>query len=129
MNHYQSILVKYIAFTSIALLAGIIICIIGIVVTKKLRLEKFFYFLTIALMIFFMIIAIPNLVNCSLDLYYSSYETYEGMCNSPARDTLTLYDENQTKLFSAVSSPSGENQLHVVYSKRSKIALEVVTVD
>ena len=129
INHYQSILSKNIVFTAIALILGIAICVIGIVITKKLQLEKIYYFLAFALIITFVILAIPHLIKCSLDLCYGSYETYTGMCNSPSRDTLILYDEDQTKLLSAVSSPSGENQLYVVYSQRSKIALEVVKLD
>jgi amino acid permease len=129
VNHYQSILLKNIVFTGMALILGVAICVVGIVVTKKLQLEKIYYFLAGALIVVFIFFAVPHLLKCSLDLRDGSYETYTGMCNSPSRDTLILYDEDQTKLLSAVSSPSGENQLYVVYSQRSKIALEVVKLD
>lgn len=129
MDNYQSILITHIVSIAIILLIFIVACIILIIVTKKLGLEKFYYFLAFALILFSLIFAGIHLLNCSLDLYYDSYETYTGMCNSPARDTLILYDEDGTKLISLVSSPSGENNLYVVYSRRSKIALEVKKID
>ena len=129
VNHYQSILLKNILFTGIALILGIVVCVVGIVVTKKMQLEKIYYFLAVALMAVFIIFAVPHVIRCSLDLNDRAYETYTGMCDSPSRDTLILYDDNQTKLLSAVSSPSGKNHLYVVYSRRSKIAVEVVKID
>ena len=129
MAHYQSVLIKNIAFNSIILLLCVVCCIAGIIVTKKCNLEKIIYFLCIGLILFSLVFAGKHIVECSLDLYYNSFETYIGMCNSPARDTLVLYDEDHTKLLSAVSSPAGENKLYVVYSMRSKIAVEVVTIE
>ena len=129
MNNYQSILIKHIVSIAIILLIFIVACIVLIIITKKLNLEKFYYFLALALILFSLIFAGIHLLNCSLDLYYDSYETYTGICNSPARDTLILYDKDNTKLTSLASSPSGENNLRVVYSRRSKLALEVKTID
>ena len=129
MNNYQSILIKHIVSIATILLIFIVACIVLIIITKKLNLEKFYYFLALAFILFSLIFAGIHLLNCSLDLYYDSYETYTGMCNSPARDTLILYDTDKTKLTSLASSPSGENTLRVVYSRRSKLALEVKTID
>ena len=129
MNNYQSILIKHIVSIAIILLIFIVACIVLIIITKKLNLEKFNYFLAFALILFSLIFAGTHLLNCSLDLYSNSYETYTGMCNSPARDTLILYDKNNTKLTSLASSPAGENNLRVVYARRSKLALDVEKID
>ena len=129
MNNYQSILIKHIVSIAIILLIFIVACIVLIIITKKLNLENFYYFLAFALILFSLIFAGTHLLNCSLDLYYNSYETYTGTCNSPARDTLILYDKNNTKLTSLASSPAGENNLRVVYARRSKLALDVEKID
>ncbi len=117
MEKYQSVLIKHIAFTGSILFVFIMACIVLIVVTKKFKLEKFNYFIAIALIFFSLLFAGKHLVDCSYDLYYESYEIYTGMCSCPTRDTLILYNEERTKLLSLVSSPAGENELCGIFKK------------
>ena len=101
----------------------IAVCIVGIILSKKLNLQKFISIICLVMPILALAWGGHNIVDLSLDLKYNSFETYVGNYSHPARDTLIIED-GVKKLFAAASVPNGKGTGTVIYSKRSEMVVD-----
>ena len=113
MNDFRDILIKELAFVSAIVVVVFVGCLVGFIVIRKLKLEKVLYILITALLIVTIAIGGYHIFNVSSDLKY----------NCPSRDTLILNECNNLKLYAAISLPNTSDDITIVYSRRSKIAV------
>ena len=123
MNDYRDVLIKELVFVSTIVIVVFVMCIVGFIVIRKLRLEKYLYILITALLILTLTIGGNHIFNVSLDLNYNSFETYIGKYSCPSRDTLILNERDNIKLYAAISLPNTSNNITIVYSRYSKIVV------
>lgn len=123
MNDFRDILIKELAFVSAIVVVVFVGCLVGFIVIRKLKLEKVLYILITALLIVTIAIGGYHIFNVSSDLKYNSFETYTGKYSCPSRDTLILNECNNLKLYAAISLPNTSDDITIVYSRRSKIAV------
>lgn len=147
IQKYQNVLLMEIIFVSILtfiLIGALITAIIFLIrakkkhtkkVRKKKTIKKSFFYENLSLCIGLLLSSLvliysgQYLFKCSLDLYDHSFVTYIGTCDHPERDTLILHNANKTKLYAFVSIPGTNEELVIIYSKRSKIVVGAYTLE
>ena len=122
MKDYRDILIKDLISVSAIMTIIFVVCVVGFIIIRKLALEKYLNILISVFLIATIVFGGYHIVNVSLDLTYNSFETYAGKYSYPARDTVVL-DENNMKLYAAISLPNTSNDIMIIYSRRSKIVV------
>ena len=123
MKDYRDILIKDLISVSAIMTIIFVVCVVGFIIIRKRALEKY---LNIFISVFLFITIVfggYHIVNVSLDLTYNSFETYAGKYSCPARDTVVLDENNDMKLYAAISLPDTSDDITIIYSRRSKIVV------
>ena len=123
MKYYRDILIKDLISVSDIMTIIFVVCVVGFIIIRKLALEKYLNILISVFLIATIVFGGYHIVNVSLDLTYNSFETYAGKYSCTARDTVVLDENNDMKLYAAISLPNTSNDITIIYSRRSKIVV------
>lgn len=127
---YKSILGKHIAALLLVVILGVMVCVAGIVLVKKLDLPKYLYVFCIGVLVIGIICAydvVPmfrDLNNEAYVEYIGSFEQYAG--SSWSRDSTMILDGSDMVLHSERMTLSyGRYNGRIVYAKHSRIVVDM----
>ena len=131
---YKSLLIRHIVALGLIVLLGLALCVAGIVLIKKLDLDKWLYALCIVGVIVGIVCA-SDAIPMYLDLknndyveYTGSFEQYAG--SSWSRDSTKLLDGSDMVLHSERMALSyGKYTGRIVYAQHSHIVVEIELLD